>query len=262
MLVSGFKGRIMKIYGDYHTHTRYSDGFITVRENLDAASNAGMLEIGITDHGYNSPDFGSLNKAKMLKQKAEIESLRQDYPNMQIYRGVEANIIGSDGTIDLSPEDYKDFDYIIAGFHAPTKPKNFKSFRQLYINSYFSFIGTTKRAIERNTHAYIEMVKNYPIAIISHINHLTKVDALEVAKCCADYGTFIELNAKHIELSYEVFEKILATDVTLIANSDGHYADQIGRFDKIFKYIENYPEAEKKIINAKPDKINFRTYNS
>lgn len=251
----------MKFYGDYHTHTKYSDGHITVRENIQAAFDAGLSDISITDHGYNSPDFGSLTPAKMIKQRVEIEEIKSEFPMLNIRRGVEANIIGSDGTIDLTEKDYEDFDYIIAGFHAPTKPKNFKSFRELYLNSYFYFLGTSSSARERNTKTYINMVKKYPIAIIAHINHLTRVNVKEVAKCCADYGTYIELNAKYIsDMSYTALEEMLATDVTFIANSDGHYVEHVGNFSRIIKYLENYPEIETKIVNAKPEPIKFRTY--
>ena len=213
----------MKFYGDYHTHTKYSDGHITVRENIQAAFDARLSDISITDHGYNSPDFGSLTPAKMIKQRVEIEEIKSEFPMLNIHRGVEANIIGSDGTIDLTEKDYEDFDYIIAGFHAPAKPKNFKSFRELYLNSYFYFLGTSSSARERNTKTYINMVKKYPIAIIA-------------------------------------LEEMLATDVTFIANSDGHYVEHVGNFSRIIKYLENYPEIETKIVNAKPEPIKFRTY--
>lgn len=249
----------MIIYGDYHTHTKYSDGVTNIRDNFEAARDLGLQAIGISDHGFASPKIGGLSRETFLEQKMRINELRGEFSSIKIYHAIEANIIGIDGTIDLTPKDYPFLDYIIAGFHAPAKPENRKSFNGLYLNSYFSFLGKPSlQTIKRNTNVYISMVKRYPIAIIAHINHLTKVDALEVAKCCADYGTMIELNAKHVELSYDVFEEILKTDVILIANSDGHYKDRIGRFESIENYIKNYPEAEKKIINAKPGIIEFR----
>ncbi|HQC54699.1 MAG TPA: PHP domain-containing protein [Clostridia bacterium] len=255
------KDNNMKFYGDYHTHTKYSDGHITVRQNIQAAFDADLKDISITDHGYNSPDFGSLTPEKMRKQRAEIEKIKPEFPTLNIHRGVEANIVGSDGTIDLTEKDYEDFDYIIAGFHAPTRPKNIKSFRELYLNSYFYFLGTSKAARERNTKTYIEMVKKYPIAIIAHINHLTKVNVKEVAKCCADYGTYIELNAKYIhDLSYNAFEEILATEAILIANSDGHYTEHVGNFSRIIKYLKNYPGIENRIVNTRPGTVKFRTH--
>lgn len=249
----------MNIYGDYHTHTKYSDGKTSIRDNFEAAKRLGLQAIAISDHGFASPKIGALTRETFLEQKEKIEDLREEFSSLRIYHAIEANIIGIDGTIDLTPNDYPMLDYIIAGFHAPTRPKNIESFNKLYLNSYFSFLARPSlQSIERNTRAYISMVKKYPIAIIAHINHLTKVDALEIAKCCADYGTMIELNAKHVELSYDVFEKILKTDAILIANSDGHYIDRIGRFESIEKYIENYPEAQNKIINSKPGIIEFR----
>ncbi len=41
----------MKLYGDYHTHTIYSHGSGTIRDNVEEALRKGLKEIGICDHG-------------------------------------------------------------------------------------------------------------------------------------------------------------------------------------------------------------------
>jgi histidinol phosphatase-like PHP family hydrolase len=52
---------------------------------------------------------------------------------------------------------------------------------------------------------------------------------LEVAKCVADYGTYIELNSKKVHLTDEELCEIVAkTSARFIIDSDAHSASRIG----------------------------------
>jgi putative hydrolase len=86
-----------------------------------------------------------------------------------------------------------------------------------------------KSLIERNTKAYINAIKNNPIDAVTHLNFLCPANALEVAKCAADYGTYIELNTKKRHLSdEELCEIAQKTDARFIVNSDAHSAARVG----------------------------------
>ena len=43
----------MKFFGDYHTHTKYSDGHNEVVDMVRAAEEQGLSELGISDHSFN-----------------------------------------------------------------------------------------------------------------------------------------------------------------------------------------------------------------
>jgi len=50
-----------------------------------------------------------------------------------------------------------------------------------------------------------------------------------VAKCAADYGTYIELNSKKQHLTDEqLIEIVQKTSARFIINSDAHSADRVG----------------------------------
>lgn len=236
-------------YGDYHTHTHYSDGVSKVKENINAALVMGLKEIAITDHGFNNPRIGALTRKTFLEQRAEIEEERKQVQGeLTIYHGVEADIIALDGTIDLEEEELSDMEILVMGYHSFSKAKTFYDWRKLFGATYKSMIiPPPQKVIERNTKAMISAIKRYPIDILAHINHLFKVDCVEVAKCCADCGTYIELNAKHMNLSDDDFQKILVTGVQFIASSDAHHFSTIGNFDKITKFLERH-KVDKNIL--------------
>ena len=61
----------------------------------------------------------------------------------------------------------------------------------------------SQKTIENTTRAYINAIKNNPIDIITHINYKCYCNLKEVAQCCADYGTYIEINTKKRHVSAE-----------------------------------------------------------
>lgn len=231
----------MDFYGDYHTHTKYSDGRTDVSYNIRSAVLKGLKELAFTDHGFGNP-MGALTPEAFVKQRAEIKALESLYPELTVFHGIEADIIGLDGTIDITDEQLRDIDILIAGYHSFAKAVSFSDWRKLFGTTFLGFVfPVSKATVARNTQAYISMVKRYPIDIVAHINHLCKVDCYEVAKACADYGTVIEINAKHIDMAHEDFEKMLTTDVKFVANSDAHREGAIGSFEKITEYLSHHP---------------------
>ena len=101
--------------GDYHTHTPYSHGENTIDENVAAAKEQGLKQIGITDHGFSHPAFG-LTKSKVPKM---IELCRQASieTGVDVKLGIESNILGISGKTDLKVKDYDKFEVFLAGIH-------------------------------------------------------------------------------------------------------------------------------------------------
>lgn len=237
-----YKRCYMSFYGDYHTHTYLSDGVSSIKENAVSAIEKGLKEIAITDHGFNSPSYGALSRDKFKKQTIEIADARRDFGDrLNILHGIEADIIGLDGTIDLNDDELEHMEVLVLGYHSFARAISFRDWRKIFINSYLSFIFTpSKETIKRNTKTLINAIKRYPIDIIAHINHLFKVDCMEVAKACSDYGTYIELNVKHMNLSDESFQKMLSTGVQFIANTDAHHFSAVGNFEKIEMFLKKH----------------------
>jgi hypothetical protein len=70
---------------DPHTHTRYSDGKLTPDELVAMAVNEGCDALVITDHSDTSGTVSA-------KQLDEIKLLRERYPDLLLFNGVELNM--------------------------------------------------------------------------------------------------------------------------------------------------------------------------
>ncbi|MDR2047659.1 MAG: PHP domain-containing protein [Clostridiales bacterium] len=244
----------MIFYGDYHTHTVYSDGMCTIEQNVAAAAEKGLKEVAITDHGFRN--MFCLKRREVAKQKKEIEYCREKYPEIKILYGIEADLIGADGTVDLRAEEFKDFDIVIAGFHPVAMPYNARDFYRIILSTYFSVLfKPSKETVRRNTRTAIDMISRYKIDVYPHPNHSFCTDISEVAKACADRGAYMELNDKHI--TDGVFEELYLSEAKLIAGSDAHRKEKVGDFGRIEALAKKHGADLNRIENYK-DPIKLR----
>ena len=105
----------MKIIADYHTHTKYSHGKGTILDNVISAREKGLKKIVIADHGPNHIGYGVKVK-NFLKMRKEIDELNDRIGDIEVLMGIESNIIGIDGTIDV-PRIHPPLDILLVGYH-------------------------------------------------------------------------------------------------------------------------------------------------
>ena len=223
----------MKILADYHTHSTYSKWYHarhTIDQMAKQANKLGLTELAITDHGPKHFCFG-INPKKLDKAKAEVQKANQKYKT-NIYLGIEANIIGQDGSIDLSNDQIKKLDILLMGYHKGTKCDFIKYFNKK--------IRNTPEQIEKNTLAYINAINKYNINIITHLNEYIKVDVARVAQACAQKGTIIELNRKHIRFSEQDAKDLLESGVNFVISSDAHNKHKIANPGDCLEFIKKY----------------------
>ena len=132
----------MKFLIDTHTHTLASGhAYSTMNEMIQAAKDKGLKYLGITEHAPKMPGTCHIFYFENLKV------VPRQYEDLTLLLGAEANILDTDGTLDLYDDLLNRLDIIIASLHNPC-----------YQN------GT---AIE-NTNAYLGAMKNPKVAIIGH----------------------------------------------------------------------------------------------
>lgn len=219
----------MILTGDYHTHTPYSHGKNTVLENAEAAKKLGLKAVGITDHGFNHILFG-LRRRKLAALRAEC-SAAEKATGVKVLMGMESNLTSAAGDTDMKKEDLQFFDLYLCGLHELLWYKTPAAFINLSVRNYLSYVRgkrTSDKLFALTTKAYIEAVKNNPIDILTHINFRCACDVVEVAKCCADYGTYIEINTKKHHITPEELNAMAQTGVRFVIDSDAHSADRVG----------------------------------
>lgn len=219
----------MILTADYHTHTPYSHGKDTVLENARAARNLGLKEIGITDHGFNHLLFG-LKRKNLTDLRNEIDEAKK-LTGVNVLLGMESNLISIDGSTDMKGSDLEYFDLYLCGIHEVLKYKSFSDMYNIMLKNYTAYkLGKkpSQKIIDNTTKAYINAIKNNPIDILTHINYKCCCNLEEVAKCCADYGTYIEINTKKRHVSAEELNLMASTGVKFVIDSDAHSADRVG----------------------------------
>lgn len=241
----------MILFADYHTHTVYSHGKGTIRENVEAAIRKGLKEIVISDHGPGHMTYG-VSRKNLRKMRNEIDELRKEFSNINILLGVEANIVSMDGDIDVNEEDMKLLDKLLVGFHNGAKPKTFRDFNYLYVKNHLAKIMPWLREECRriNTEAVIKAINKYNIDIITHPGAKVDINTRELARAAAKRNTALEINASHGFLTVEYVKIAMEEGVFFTIDSDAHRPSNVGNFAKGIETAKKANLPVERILNA------------
>src|SRR5690349_20011294 len=105
----------------YHNHTNWSDGTPTIAEQLRAAVDAGLDEVGISDHYVLTPNpelvTWSMPIDKLGKYVEELQREARKVPGIKVRVGVEADYFPE--TVDELRQTLAQFpfDYVIGSVH-------------------------------------------------------------------------------------------------------------------------------------------------
>jgi putative hydrolase len=218
------------ITSDVHTHTVYSHGRGSIEDNVRAARARGLRKIGIADHGPAHVGFG-VKRERIPLMRREVERLRDAYPDTDILLGIEANIMPTDGLLDIHPDDVSFFDYVLAGYHyGAIGPEPLRSLGRNAANFLTARQWASPGMIERNTRDIASALRRNDVYALTHPGDKFPVDLIEVAAVCAETGTLVELNTSHRSLSAKNVADMAEKDVQFIICSDAHSPARVGDF--------------------------------
>ncbi|MCG0274812.1 MAG: PHP domain-containing protein [Thermosediminibacteraceae bacterium] len=241
----------MKLWADFHTHTRYSHGSGTIRDNVEAAIRKGLKAIGISEHGPANIGIGA-DLDTFKKMKEEIEALREEYRDITILLGCEANVISLDGKLDLPEKLLDELDYVMVGFHwmvwAKTLQDGYHIFFENLVAKRLSQIKPKVR--EQNTRALINAIKNYRVNIITHPGLHVPIDTVALAEAAASCGTAMEINAGHGYMTEEYVKIAKSFGVKFAIGSDAHSPERVGELKKGIDIALKAGLNEEDVINA------------
>lgn len=222
----------MVIKIDTHTHTISSGhAFSTLTENAVEAAKKKLDAIVLTEHApkmIGGPPAFYFGIYKILPR--EICGVR-------IFRGIEANIIGWNGEMDI-PEKYKsNLDFVVASLHDACMKK-----------------GTR----EENTNALCGALENpYTDAAGHPGNPYFEVDIEKVVLCAKRHGKLIEINNHYFDFrigykeNCEEFARLCrAHGVRVCVCSDAHICSDVGSFDTAIELLEEVGMPEELVVNS------------
>lgn len=217
----------MKIHSDYHMHSKYSgDSKNELEDIVKQAISVGLKEIAITDHGPAHDGYGIKKESYWVLRK-EIDQLKKKYPNINILLGIEANILGVEGKIDLTDEMKLLCDWVNAGYHFGSRMKiDYKIHLINFLSKFSKYFFERAKVI--NTQAMINAMRMNDINMITHPGAKGPIDINQVAEVAAETGTMLEINNSHGHLTIDEIKQAKQYGVKFVLCSDAHKLERIG----------------------------------
>lgn len=228
----------MKIRADLHTHSVASGhAYSTLEELTRAARRKGLKLLAVTDHAPGMPDGAH------EYYFYNIHIWPQYLNGVRLLKGVETNIVSSEGELDLPTVYLAAMDIVIASAHVVVSPEN---------------LGKKK-----NTEMYLQVIQNPHVDILGHIENPTlELDYPAVIKAAKAHGKIIEINnasftvARHGSYNncLEIMRILKEENMPVIINSDAHIAGKVGDVDKALQLALKQGIKKENILNLNAKK--------
>lgn len=244
----------MKLWADFHTHTKYSHGTGTIRQNVEVAVKKGLSAIGISEHGPANIGIGT-DLDDFARMRDEVEHMKAIYPDIRILLGCEANIVSLDGDLDIPDKILNQLDYVMAGLHPMVWPRSLKDGYHLLVENMLQrrMDSFRERVLSQNTLALVRAAGNHKIAVITHPGLHLPIDTATLARAAAKLNTALEINAGHGYMTAEYVKIAKKNGATFAIGSDAHKPADVGNFKRGIEIAEKAGLTEDDIINAVAD---------
>lgn len=224
----------MNIVLDSHTHTIASGhAYSTLHEMAREAADRGFSLLGITEHSMTMP--GTCHEYHFHNMRM----LTREMYGIQVMHGVEVNIMGYDGSLDMKDALLAQMDVVIASLHIPCiKP------------------GTK----EENTAALLHAMENPYVNIIGHPDDSRyPVDYEKLVRKAKERKVLLELNntslhpkssRKDARPNDEILLRLcMEYEAPIILGSDAHTQEDIGNFQYALLLLEEIGFPKELVVN-------------
>lgn len=210
------------ILHDLHVHTLRSPcGTMTVGEVVARAAQLGIRSVAITDHGLTMAPNRFVFHIYAKRFPARWQGVR-------VYKGIEANVLDPEGTIDVPFEVLPWFDLVALGLHP--------------IDGLLP-----DRGAAANTDAVIAALDRNPfIDVLVHPTQRTHpLDMDRLLPAMARHGVAFEVNdCSHLfgksplGVTVDALQQAVALGVPVVCSSDAHVVSELGVDDSATKVFE------------------------
>jgi putative hydrolase len=220
---------------DVHTHTvASSHAYSTILEYVAEARRKGVRLFANTDHGPAMPG------APHPWYFANLWVVPRVLEGVGVLRGIEANILGPDGRVDVPEEAAGRLDLVVASLHEP--------------------VWAPSNAAE-HTRALVSTIRGGRVDIVGHPGNPKYPIELEVVvRAAAEHGVALEINNSSFGTSRKgsgpycraVAEAARDLGAPLVMGSDAHFAGALGGFSASLALLEEAGFPPERTLNASP----------
>lgn len=229
----------MELKVDTHTHT-YASGhaYSTLIENAQSAKQNGLAMFCTTDHSESmpgAPHYWFFSNQRVLPRFIE---------GVAIIRGVESNIMNTQGEIDIHPSVDKNLDWVIASFHEPVfRPSDSAT----------------------HTEALVNVIKGGRVDALGHLgNPNFDFDFETVIQCAVEHNVAIEINnttlkgnsrVGSVDRCYEIARIAKAKGAFITTGSDAHFCADVGGLNLVASLLDEVGVDSRMVITHSPQQF-------
>jgi len=198
---------IKDIRGDFHAHTKATDGHHSLEEMVVAARARGYEYLAITDHSKRVTMAHGFDMKRLAQRIKEIDRLNAKLSGFTVLKSVELDIL-KDGSLDLPDEILKELDLTVCSVHynfnLPRKEQTERILRAMDNPHFIILAHPTGRLInERNPY---------------------DVDMERLMEAARERGCFLELNGHPDRLDLSDVHTKMAKDmgIKVAISTDAH----------------------------------------
>ena len=245
---------------NYHTHSLYCDGKSTLEEQVHAAEQCGLLQLGFSSHApVPFENNFAMAEEKLPDYIQEIDRLQQT-TLVTLLKSLECDYI-PEMTVDFAKRQTEDgLDYVIGGVHQVRQPNGEGlwfidgSKQETYDNGLRDlFDMNIKKAVTTFWEQTFEMIETQQMDIIAHFDKIKmhnrnrfftedeswyKILADKAIQLIKRHNLIIEVNTRGLYKkrsdsfypSTELLMKARKADIPVIVSSDAHKAEELMLF--------------------------------
>ncbi|MBI2104690.1 MAG: DNA polymerase/3'-5' exonuclease PolX [Candidatus Omnitrophica bacterium] len=200
------------IRGDFHIHTRWSDGSDSLSRVAKAGTARGYQYLAICDHSPSLKVAHGMPVRRLREQMREIRALNARGGPLRLLMGAEVDILG-DGSMDYPDAVLADLDFVVGSIHS--------GFGQ-------GEAALTRRLIAAMRNPYVTLIA-HPTGRLMGQREPYPVDLEAVFRAAKTTGTALELNAhpRRLDLNDASARRAREAGVMLALSTDTHSVDQL-----------------------------------
>jgi DNA polymerase (family 10) len=200
------------VKGDFHVHSKYSDGVNSILEVAEAAKKRGYRYVAITDHSQGLKVAGGLSLADLKRKRSEIERVNKKISGIKILFGTEVDI-DAEGKLDYPDSTLKELDVVVAAIHSGFSQRQ----EQL-----------TKRIIRAMENKYVQII-SHPTGRLRGQREAYEIDLEAVLRQARKTHTALEINSfpERLDLNDIHCRRAKEVGAKIAINTDAHTIGQL-----------------------------------